>query len=128
MVKKSAVILGVLLALSVGISWGYTVAQWPAPGIPNTVYCGGSPCLTCPEDYTLKGPVAPGCECPLIPGVIHAALSVPFRAVGLVASPLFQGGNGPGQSCCKVDLGDPAYVVAAVPCTPVNTYIPPRGW
>ena len=37
MVKKSAVILGILamLALGVGMSWGYTVAKWPVPGIPN---------------------------------------------------------------------------------------------
>ncbi len=43
MVKKSAVILGILamLALGVGMSWGYTVAKWPVPGIPNEVFCGG---------------------------------------------------------------------------------------
>ncbi len=130
MVKKSAVILGVLamLAFSVGMSWGYTVSQWPVPGIPGTVFCGGNASLVSPEDYCLKGPVAPACDCALVPGIIHAALSVPFRAVGLVATPLFQGGNCPGDQPCKVDLGDPAYVMAAVPCTPVNIYIPPKGW
>lgn len=131
MVRKSAVILGILacMVLSAGISWGYTVSAWPAPGIPGTVYCGGSACLNVtPDDYTLKGPVAPGCCAPLVPGVIHAALSIPFRAVALVATPLFQGGNCPGDQCCKVDLGEPAYVMAAVPCTPVNTYCPPKGW
>jgi hypothetical protein len=130
MVKKSAVILGVLaiLTIGVGMSWGYTVTQWPVPGIPNTVFCGGSACLVTPEDVTLRGPVAPACEPPLIPGVIHAALSIPFRACAIVATPLFQGGAGPGAQCCPVDLGEPAYVLAAVPCTPVNVYTPPKGW
>lgn len=130
MVKKSAVILGVLaiMVCSVGMSWGYTVSQWPVPGIPNTVYCGGGANLVTPDDYILKGPVAPACEPPLVPGVIHAALSIPFRAVALVATPLFQGGNCPGDNPCKVELGEPAYVMAAVPCTPVNNYVPPRGW
>jgi hypothetical protein len=131
MVKKS-VILGILavLTIGVGMSWGYTVSSWPAPGIPNTVFKGGeSACLTgSPEQTTLRGPVAPACEPPLIPGLIHAALSVPFRAVGLVASPLFTGAM-PGESCCKTDcLGEAAYVTAAVPCTPVEAYCPPKGW
>jgi len=128
MVKKSAVILGILamLALGVGMSWGYTVAKWPVPGIPNEVFCGGSACLVGPEDCTLKGPVAPGCEPPLVPGIIHAGLSIPFRALAIVATPLFT--KCPGDQCCKVDLGEPAYVTAAVPCTPVNVYIPPKGW
>jgi hypothetical protein len=132
MVKKTAVILGILaiMAMGAGMSWGYTVSKWPVPGIPNSVFCGGSACLsTAPEDVTLRGPVAPACEPPLIPGVIHAALSIPFRAMGLVATPLFTGqfklGN---ESCCKVELGEPAYVTAAVPCTPVNAYVPPKGW
>lgn len=131
MVKKSAVILGILaiMVLSVGMSWGYTVAKWPVPGIPNTVYTGGGACLPgCPDDYMLKGPVAPGCECALVPGVIHAALSIPFRAVGLAATPLLTGQLCPSQGCCPVELGEPAYVTAAVPCTPVNIYIPPKGW
>jgi len=131
MVKKSAVILGILamLALGVGMSWGYTVTKWPVPGIPNTVFMGGPACLPgCPEDYMLRGPVAPACEPPLIPGVIHAALSIPYRAVGIVATPLFTGQLCPGPSCCAVELGDPAYVMAAVPCTPVNIYTPPKGW
>ncbi len=56
MVKKSAVILGILammLALGAGMSWGYTVAKWPVPGIPNEVFCGGSSCLegVGPGDY-----------------------------------------------------------------------------
>ncbi|MBI4965396.1 MAG: hypothetical protein HY913_19120 [Desulfomonile tiedjei] len=130
MVKKSAVILGILaiMVLSVGISWGYTVAKWPVPGIPNTVYCGGPSCLPgCPDDYMLKGPVAPGCECALIPGVIHAALSIPYRALALPLTPAFTGQFCP-QGCCPVDLGEPAYVTAAVPCTPVNIYVPPKGW
>jgi hypothetical protein len=128
MVKKSAVILGILamLALSVGMSWGYTVAKWPVPGIPNTVYCGGSSCLVGPEDCTLKGPVAPACEPPLVPGLIHAALSVPFRVMAIGLTPLFT--RCPGEQCCKVELGEPAYVTAAVPCTPVNMYVPPKGW
>jgi len=132
MVKKTAVILGILavMAMGAGMSWGYTVSKWPVPGIPNDVFCAGSACLsTAPEDVTLRGPVAPACEPPLVPGVIHAALSIPFRALGLVATPLFTGqfksGN---ESCCKVDLGEPAYVTAAVPCTPVNAYVPPKGW
>jgi hypothetical protein len=130
MVKKSAVILGILamLALGVGMSWGYTVAKWPVPGIPNTVYTGGSSCLVgCgPDDTTLRGPVAPACEPPLIPGVIHAALSIPYRAFAIGITPLFT--KCPGDQCCKVELGEPAYVTAAVPCTPVNTYVPPKGW
>jgi hypothetical protein len=129
MVKKTAVILGVLamLAIGCGMSWGYTVSKWPVPGIPNTVYCGGSPCLQGPG-CQLMGPVAPSCEPPLVPGVIHAGLSIPFRAVALVVTPLFCGSNGPGKECCNVPLGAPAYVTAAVPCTPVNAYIPPRCW
>ena len=129
MVKRIAVILGVLaiVTMGVGMSWGYTVSKWPAPGVPNAVYCGGSPCLPSP-DCVLRGPVAPSCEPPLIPGVLHAALSVPFRAVGMVATPLFTKQLTPGDSCCKVKLGEPAYVTAAVPCTSVNAYVPPRSW
>ena len=77
-------------------------------------------------DTTLRGPVAPGCEAPLVPGVIHAALSIPFRALAIVTTPVFS--RCPGDQCCKVDLGEPAYVTAAVPCTPVNIYVPPKGW
>jgi hypothetical protein len=131
MVKKSVVILGILAVLIVGagMSWGYTVAKWPVPGIPNTVFRPSGSCLPCPEDYVLRGPVAPGCEAPLVPGLIHAALSVPFRAVALVTTPLMAGSLTAGPSCCPVDLGDPAYVMAAVPCTPVNAYQPPKcGW
>ncbi len=130
MVKKSVVTLGILamVTLGFGMSWGYTVSSWPVPGIPNTTFGGGSPCLVSPEDVTLRGPVAPACEPPLVPGLIHAALSVPFRAVGLVATPLFTGQLTAGEQCCPVDLGDAAYVTAAVPCTPVNVYTPPKCW
>ncbi len=129
MVKKSAVILGILaiLALGAGMSWSYTVSQWPVPGIPNAVYCGGSAMIGA-EQITLKGPVAPACEPPLIPGAIHAGMSIPYRALGLVATPLFTGQLTPGEPTCPVELGEPAYVTAAVPCTPVNTYVPPKGW
>ncbi len=132
MVKRLAVILGILamLTMAAGLSWGYTVSKWPAPGVPNAVYTGGSPCLPGgPGGGTtvLRGPVAPACEPPLIPGVMHAALSVPFRALGLVAAPLFTG-QLPSEECCQVELGDPAYVTAAVPCTPVNAYVPPTSW
>lgn len=133
MVKKTAVILGILamLAIGCGISWGYTVSKWPVPGIPNTVYTGGSPCLPGAQcgglSSELRGPVAPSCEPPLIPGIIHAGLSLPFRALGLALSPLFTG-TCPGQECCNVPLGEPAYVLAAVPCTPVNAYIAPKCW
>lgn len=130
MVKKSAVILAVLsiLTIGVGVSWGFTVTSWPAPGVPNTVYPGGSACLPGPGDMVIRGPVAPAVEAPLIPGLIHAALSVPFRAVAMVASPVFQGSNGPGENCCGDCTGDPAYVLAAVPCVPVNIFTPPAGW
>lgn len=129
MVKKTAVILGILamLAVGAGMSWGYTVSKWPVPGIPNTTFSSQAPCLPGPDSYTLKGPVAPACEPPLIPGVIHGALSVPFRAAGMVLAPVFMGGL-PGPGCCDVPLGEPAYVVAAVPCTAVNRYVPPCGF
>jgi len=130
MVKKSTVIFTILAMLAFGACtcWGYTVSQWPVPGIANTVFCPGPPCLVTPEDCTLRGPVAPSCECPLIPGAIHAAVSIPYRAVALVASPLFAGQFCPSEGCCSVDLGAPAYVTAAVPCTPVNIYVPPKCW
>ena len=130
MVRKSVVALGILavLTLGVGMSWGYTVSSWPVPGIPNTTFGGGSSCLVAPEDVTLRGPVAPACEPPLIPGIIHAALSVPFRALGLVAAPLVTGQLAPNASSYPLELDGPAYVTAAVPCTPVNIYTAPRGW
>ncbi len=130
MVKKIAVILGVLamLAIAAGMSWGYTVSQWPAPNIPGEVFPKGSPCLLAPDGYYLRGPVAPSCRPPLIPGVLHAAVSIPFRAVGMLATPLFTGQFGRRQECCKVKLDGPAYVTAAVPCTSVNRYVPPRRW
>jgi hypothetical protein len=132
MVKRTAVILGVLamLALGAGMSWGYTVCKWPAPGIPNTVYDGGRPCLVGPNTY-LRGPVAPACRPPLIPGIIHGAASIPFRAAGMIVAPLFtlKRGRAGFRSCCgPCPLGPPAFVTAAVPCTPVNAYTPPRRW
>jgi len=129
MVKKSAVILGILaiMVMSVGMSWGYTVSKWPAPGIPNVFYTGDAPCLVGPDNLVLRGPVAPACEAPLVPGVIHAAMAIPFRIVGIGLTPLFTG-RMPAQECCNVPLGEPAYVTAAVPCTPVNAYVPPKGW
>ncbi|MGA8833759.1 MAG: hypothetical protein ACLQT6_18020 [Desulfomonilaceae bacterium] len=132
MVRKFVVALGILamLTLGVGMSWSYTVSSWPAPGIPNTTFLPGGSCLAGvnPEDVTLRGPVAPACEPPLIPGVLHAALSIPFRALGLVATPIFTGQLAPGRNCCPVELDGPAYVTAAVPCTPVHVYTGPRGW
>jgi hypothetical protein len=132
MVKRTAVILGVLammLALCAGMSWGYTVSKWPAPGIANVAFQPTGACLSGPESYTLRGPVAPACEPPLIPGLIHAALSAPFVAVAMAATPLFTGKMAPlGAGCCDVKLGEPAYVMAAVPCTAVNRYVPPCGY
>lgn len=129
MVRKSTVLLGVLAITVVcaGVSWGYTVSQWsPAcyGPIPGLVYGpgGGSG-----EIEYLKGPVAPACEAPLVPGAIHAALSVPFRAMGLVMAPLMAG-QLPNAGPCDCDLGEAAYVTAAVPCTSVNACVPPRGW
>ncbi|MGC8660743.1 MAG: hypothetical protein ACP5U1_16895 [Desulfomonilaceae bacterium] len=132
MVRKSVVALGILAAImmAAGVSWGYTVSKWPVPGIPNTTYLPGGSCLAGvgPEDVTLRGPVAPACEPPLIPGVIHAALSIPFRALAIAATPIFTGSLAPGQNCCPIELDGPAYVTAAVPCTPVNIYTGPKGW
>jgi hypothetical protein len=129
MVKKSAVILGILamLALAAGMSWGYTVSKWPVPGIPNVRY-GGSPCLVGPSQVYLTGPVAPSCRPPLIPGLIHAGLSLPFRAAALALTPLFAPAQIGARDCCPCPLGRPAFVTAAVPCTRVNAYIPPRRW
>ncbi len=128
MVKKIAVILGILamLALGAGMSWGYTVSQWPVPGIPHGTFGKGSPCLPGPYEFQLRGPVAPSCRPPLIPGLIHAALSIPFRVVGVAVTPLFAPGRR--HECCRVRLDGPAFVTAAVPCTPVNRYVPPRRW
>jgi len=128
MVKKTIVLLVALAVVVMGaaMSWGYTVTQWPAPGIPNTVYFGGGQAVY-PCDFMLKGPVAPGLEPALIPGAIHAGLSVPFRVVGMAGAALFTRTPFPtAQASCP--LGDPAYVTAAVPATPVNTYTPPQGW
>ncbi len=40
MVKKSTIIFTILAMLVFGACtcWGYTVSQWPVPGIPNTVF------------------------------------------------------------------------------------------
>lgn len=130
MVKKSAVILGILamLAIGAGMSWGYTVSQWPVPGIPNVTYSGASPCLVGPGEFTLRGPVAPSCDAALVPGLMHAAVSAPFRALGFGLTPLFTRELMPARGCCDIQLGDPAYVVAAVPCTAVNRFVPPCGF
>jgi hypothetical protein len=44
MVKKSTMVFAILAMLAFGACtcWGYTVTQWPAPGIPNTVFGPGS--------------------------------------------------------------------------------------
>jgi hypothetical protein len=128
MVKKTVVILGVLAILaSVGMSWGYTVAEWPVKGIPNTYFMHGRSNMVNPCDYTLRGPVAAASEPALIPGCIHAAISVPFRLLAAVPGACFSGAVWP-EKGCGPQLDGPAYVVAAVPCTPVMEYIAPRGW
>lgn len=40
MVKKSTMIVTILAILAFGACtcWGYTVAKWPVPGIPNEVF------------------------------------------------------------------------------------------
>ncbi len=40
MVKKSTIIFAILAMLALGVCtcWGYTVAKWPVPGIPNEVF------------------------------------------------------------------------------------------
>jgi len=136
MVKKTAVILGVLavLALSAGMSWGYTVSKWPVPGIPNVAFEPGGACWPggaggC--DFTLRGPVAPSCcPPPLLPGLLHSSLAAPLAPLALLGTPILTGGPAAigGGGCCDVELGDPAYVLAAVPCTAVNRYIPPCGY
>ncbi len=44
MVKKSTIIFTIIAMLAFGACscWGYTVSQWPVPGIPNTVFSPGS--------------------------------------------------------------------------------------
>ncbi len=43
MVKKSTLIFTILALLAFGACtcWGYTVSQWPVPGIPNTSFGAG---------------------------------------------------------------------------------------
>ena len=130
MVKKTAVILGILamLALGAGMSWGYTVSKWPAPGIPNVAFELGGACLPGPDCGVLQGPVAPACQPSLLAGTLHAALAAPMTGLAFVMTPLFVGGLPDiGGGCCNVELGAPAYVTAAVPCTAVNRYVPPCG-
>ncbi|MCX5862880.1 MAG: hypothetical protein WCG29_06520 [Desulfomonile sp.] len=129
MVKRSAVILGVLamLALGVGMSWGYTVSQWPVPGIPNTTF-GGSTCLVSPQDFVLRGPVAPTCTPSLFAGLLHAGMAAPFKVMAVVMNPLFGMRGDRSRGCCDIRLDGPAFVTAAVPCTPVNRFVPPCGF
>jgi len=130
MVKKSTVILGILaiVVASAGMSWGYTVSQWPGccGGATNVVFQPGCGACSAEVEY-LRGPVAPACDAPLVPGAIHAALSIPFRAMGLVATPLMAG-QCPPAGCCDCDLGEAAYVTAAVPCTSVGACVAPKGY
>ncbi|MGC8605551.1 MAG: hypothetical protein ACP5VS_17940, partial [Desulfomonilaceae bacterium] len=70
----------------------------------------------------------PACEPPLIPGLLHAALTVLNRPIALALTPMFTGSLSMGNNCCPVELDGPAYVTAAVPCTPVNIYTGPKGW
>lgn len=130
MVKKTAIILGMLAAMTMatGLAWGYTVSKWPAPGLPGVTYDGGTPCLQTPTQLVLSGPVAPSCRPPLVPGLIHGIASVPFQALGAIATPLFTGRRERARECCNVDLARPAFVTAAVPCTAVNAFGPPRRW
>jgi len=130
MVKKSTVILGILavLAMSAGLSWGYTVSKWPIPGIPNEVFDPAGACLP-GQDSMLLGPVAPSCEPPLLPGFVNAGFSAPMRVLQMMTAPFFGGRQIiPGGGCCEVPMGPPAFVTAAVPCTAVNRYIPPCGF
>ncbi len=130
MVKKSAVILGVLAVLvaGAGISWGYTVSQWPVPGIPNTTWGGGTSCLVSPQDYVLRGPVAPTCTPSLFAGLIHVGVGLPARIMAAPLNPLFGIGRDSAKSCCDIQLDGPAYVTAAVPCTAVGRFVKPCGF
>jgi hypothetical protein len=129
MVKKSVVILGILATrvISAGMSWGYTVSQWPVPGIPNTTW-GGTSCLVSPQDYTLRGPVAPSCTPSLFAGVLHAGIGAPFRLMAAGLNPLFGIRRDGPKGCCEVQLDGPAFVTAAVPCTAVQRFVPPCGF
>jgi hypothetical protein len=130
MVKKTAIILGMLAAMTMatGLAWGYTVSKYPAPGKSGVIFDGGTPCLQNPTQLVLRGPVAPSCRPPLVPGLIHGVMGAPFQLLGAVATPLFTARRGRGEECCNVDLGRPAFVTAAVPCTAVNAFGPPRRW
>lgn len=129
MVKKSAVILGILatVIIGAGLSWGYTVSQWPVPGIPNTTF-GGSSCLVSPQDFVLRGPVAPSCAPSLIPGLINVGMGAGARIVALPFNALFGLRGERMKSCCDIQLDGPAYVTAAVPCTAVHRFVPPCGF
>ncbi len=58
MIKKSIIVFMILTIAAFGACacWGYTVSQWPAPGIPNTVYGPGSASL----GYNGPGSFMPG--------------------------------------------------------------------
>jgi hypothetical protein len=128
MVKRYTVILGILaMVLCASMSWGYTVSQWPGCcGAMSPVVFQPGPAASS-EIECLKGPVAPSCEAPLVPGALHAALSIPFRALALVATPLMAG-QCPPAGPCDCDLGEAAYVTAAVPCTSVGACVAPKGY
>ncbi|MGB9615980.1 MAG: hypothetical protein ACP5LD_08095 [Desulfomonilaceae bacterium] len=130
MVKKSAVILGILatVLMGAGLSWGYTVSQWPVPGIPNTTWGGGSSCLVSPQQFVLRGPVAPTCTPSLFAGLLHVGIGLPNRIVAAPLNPLFGLRGERIKSCCDVQLDGPAYVTAAVPCTAVHRFVPPCGF
>jgi hypothetical protein len=130
MVKKSAVILGILatVLIGAGLSWGYTVSQWPVPGIPNTTWGGGSSCLVSPQQFVLRGPVAPTCTPSLFAGLIHVGVGLPARIMAAPLNPLFGLTREDRKGCCDVQLDGPAYVTAAVPCTAVHRFVPPCGF
>jgi hypothetical protein len=63
MVKKSTVIFAILALLAFGACtcWGYTVSQWPVPGISNTFFGHGPAMLGNYQAYPYQAPMyAPG--------------------------------------------------------------------
>ncbi len=51
MVKKSTMVFAILAMLAFGACYvlGYTVTQWPVPGIPNTTFGPGAAALSRPR-------------------------------------------------------------------------------